>query len=128
MDTLRIESQITFDDLLNIVGRLSLTDLEVFVPEVLRLHAQRKASSVPDEQAELLLKINQEFPPALAQAYHSLHTKSQNETLTLDEQQIWANLLNEREQWQAKRLAYLAKLAQLRGVTLRQIMHQLGIP
>ncbi len=127
METIRIESQITLDDLLNVVGRLSLTDLEKFVPQVLRLQAQRKAASLPDEQAELLLKINQGFPTALDKSYKILQMKCQAETLTTEEQQTWADLINQREKWQAQRLEALAELANLRNMTLREVMQQLGI-
>jgi hypothetical protein len=51
--------------LLKAVNQLSLPDLEQFVSQVLVLQAQRRANSLPQSEAELLLKINQGISLAL---------------------------------------------------------------
>jgi sulfur carrier protein ThiS len=127
MATVHIETQITLEDLLKAVGQLSMTDLERFAAQVLRLQAQRKAVSLPAREAELLVAINQGFPAAWRARYQALQVKLQAEGLSPEEEQEFFDLITRREKWQAQRLEALAELARLRNTTLRGVMKQLGI-
>ncbi|WP_236556934.1 hypothetical protein [Calothrix sp. PCC 7507] len=62
MSTVKVEVQLSSEELLKAVEQLSQGDLERFVSQVIALQAQRKASSLPQVEAELLLKINQGIP------------------------------------------------------------------
>ncbi len=127
MNTIQVAGQTTVDDLLKVVGQLNLTELEKFVSHVLHLQAQRRAISLPNEQAKLLLKINRKFPINWDMRYKALQTKLLAESLTLKEEAELVDLITKREKWQAQRLEALAKLATLRNTTLRGVMNQLGI-
>jgi len=127
MATIRIESQVTPDALLQAVGQLSAADLERVVAQVLRLQAQHKAASLSSRETELLLKINQGVPAAANARYQSLQSKRQAEQLTAEERRELSRLINQREKLQAQRLESLAELARLRNMTLRGVMRQLGI-
>lgn len=127
MATIHIETQITLEDLLKAVGQLSMTDLERFAGQVLRLQAQRKAVSLPAQEAELLLTVNQGFPATRRNRYQALQVKRQTESLTPEEEQEFFDLITQREKWQAQRLEALAELARLRNTTLPGVMKQLGI-
>ena len=127
MATIRIESQVTPDALLQAVGQLSAADLERVVAQVLRLQAQHKAASLSSRETELLLKINQGVPAAANARYQSLQSKRQAEQLTAEERRELSRLINQREKLQAQRLESLAELARLRNMTLRGVMKQLGI-
>jgi hypothetical protein len=56
-----------------------------------------------------------------------LIAEREKESLTVDTQQQLIGLTDWLEEMQAERLAALAKLAQVRGVTLPVVMQQLGI-
>jgi hypothetical protein len=127
MATIRIETQVTSNDLLQAVGQLSASDLERFASQVLRLQAQRKAASLSSLETELLLKINQGIPEAANTRYQSLQSKQQAEQLTKEERRELSRLINQREKLQAQRLESLAELARLRNTTLRGVMKQLGL-
>ncbi|MFB2919107.1 MULTISPECIES: hypothetical protein [Aerosakkonema] len=58
MSTVKVEIQLSSEDLLKAVEQLSQPDLERFVSQVIALQAQRKATKLPANEAELLLKIN----------------------------------------------------------------------
>jgi uncharacterized coiled-coil DUF342 family protein len=104
-----------------------MTDLERFAGQVLRLQAQRKAVSLPAQEAELLLTVNQGFPATRRNRYQALQVKRQTESLTPEEEQEFFDLITQREKWQAQRLEALAELARLRNTTLPGVMKQLGI-
>lgn len=127
MATIRIESQVTPDALLQAVGQLSAADLERVTAQVLRLQAQRKAASLSSRETGLLLKINQGIPEAANARYQALQSKRQAEELTAEERRELSRLINQREKLQAQRLESLAELARLRNMTLRGVMKQLGI-
>jgi hypothetical protein len=127
MATIRIESQVTADALLQAVRQLNAADLERVMAQVLHLQAQRKAASLSSRETELLLKINQAIPEAANARYQELQSKRQAEQLTADERRELSRLINQREKLQAQRLEALAELARLRNMALRDVMKQLEI-
>jgi len=127
MATIRIESQVTPDALLQAVGQLSAADLERVIAQVLRLQAQSKAASLSSRETELLLKINQGVPEAANARYQALQSKREAEELTAEERRELSRLAAQRETIQAERLEALTELARLRKITLRGVMKQLGI-
>lgn len=77
---------------------------------------------------ELLLhKINQGIPRELSAQYQTLRAKREAETLTEDEYQTLIQLSNQIEQLGAQRLEALVNLAQMRRVSLPQLMETLAI-
>ncbi len=127
MNTIQVAGQTTVEDLLKVVGQLNLAELEKFVSHVLRLQAQRRATSLANQQTKLLLKIHRKFPTNWHIRYKALQAKLPTESLTFEEEQELVDLITKREKWQAQRLEALAKLATLRNTTLRGVMNQLGI-
>ena len=87
MSILKVEVQLSSEELLKAVEQLNLSELEQFVSQVIVLKAQRKATRLPQTEAELLLKINQGIPDNLQKDYEELKVKREEETLTDDEHQ-----------------------------------------
>ena len=79
------------------------------------------------KEAQLLDKINQGIPAALQTEYQSLRTKREAEVLTSEEHSQLIELSKRIEQLSANRLKALATLAQLRQISLTDLMAQLGI-
>ncbi|MFW0859217.1 MAG: hypothetical protein AAGB97_03420 [Dehalococcoidia bacterium] len=63
------------------------------------------------DEAKLLLKINEGFPPELRKRYNELIAKRRAESLTPDEYDELLCLTDEVESLEALRMEYLAELA-----------------
>lgn len=127
MATIQLQSQISLDALVSGVEQLSTPDLEWLTNQVLALRAKRRAPSLPRQEAELLQKINQGLSVEMQQRFTLLTAKRRAETLTSEEYQELLGLVDEIELKDAKRVEYLAELAQLRNIPLRMLMKQLDI-
>jgi hypothetical protein len=115
------------DDLLKAAQQLQPDDLDRFVSQLLALRARRQAPSVPDEEAELLMRINEGLPADLAGSYRDLIAKRRAETLTPREHEELLRLTDEVEGYQARRVRDLIELARLRQTTLDELVQELGI-
>jgi hypothetical protein len=127
MSTIKVEVQLSSEELLKAVEQLNLSELEQFVSQVIVLQAQRKAIGLPEVEAKLLLSINQSIPANIQEEYEKLAAKRDNEILTDDEHEKLLQLTEEIETIQAQRIGNLAELARLRGVSLTTLMENLGI-
>jgi hypothetical protein len=128
MPTIQVNALLSPEEIVKSLDQLSTPDLEGVVMQVLALRAHRKASSLPHNEAELLIKINQGLPPDIHARYAELITKRQEERLTPEEYQELLQLTAQVEQFEAQRVAYLAELAQLRQTSLTALMEDLHIP
>jgi hypothetical protein len=129
MVTVRVTSEIKIDldQLLNGVTQLETPDLEAFVNQVSLILAQRRVASLPEGETTLLQKINLELPETTRYRYDGLQRKSQAEILTPEEHEELLSLIDRVEQADAERLEALLELAQLRQISLPELMVQLGI-
>jgi hypothetical protein len=117
----------TLDELLNAANQLNETDLETLFNRLLLLRAHRKAPILLDQEASLLLQINQGIPTDLHQRYQTLTEKRDAETLTDEEYEELLQLSDRIEHLTAQRLEALVNLATLRQIPLLQLMDDLGI-
>jgi hypothetical protein len=118
MPTIQVEAQLSTDELLKAVDQLSASELERFTSQVLALRARRQVPSLPQAEAELLLKINRGLPFQFQRRYDELIAKRRAESLTLDEVDELVGLTDEVENLQARRIEYLSELARLRRTSL----------
>ena len=117
----------SLDELIKAAHQLDQTDLDRLLHQVMVLRAHHKTNVLPEEEAQLLQKINQGIDSQLRCQYQVLREKREAETLTDGEYEILIQLSNQIEQYDAQRLEALATLAQLRQVSLSVIMESLGI-
>lgn len=87
----------------------------------------QKLDHTPTAENTLLRKIAETLPTAIQQRYNELRAKLQAETLTSIEHQELLELINVVEQFDADRLQHLVDLAQLRQITLPELLNQLKI-
>jgi uncharacterized protein YnzC (UPF0291/DUF896 family) len=127
MPVVQIEAQLSPDKLLQAVNQLSEPELEQFAIQVNSLIARRKAPWLPNRESELLLKINRGVPSDMQARHEELAAKRDEETLTPEEHAELLRLSHEIEMLEAKRVEYLAELAQLRQTSLTTLMQDLGI-
>ena len=127
MTTVRIEAQLSSDDLLKAVEQLETPELERFVSHLLDLKARRTAPSLPPQESELLARINEGLPTQLADRYQELVGKRRAVSLTSEEYAELLRLTDEVEGLDAERIKHLADLARLRKTSLSNLMTELGI-
>jgi hypothetical protein len=117
----------SLDELIKAADRLNATELDLLLQQVVYLRARRKTAVLPEDEAQLLLRINQGIPADLLAQYQLLLQKRDAETLTDSEHSLLIQLSTQIEQIVAQRLEALADLAQLRQVSLLDLMETLGI-
>ncbi|MCP4659502.1 MAG: STAS/SEC14 domain-containing protein [bacterium] len=127
MPAIEVRSQVSLDELLNGVAQLDTREFEHFVSQVLFLRARRVAPSLAKEEAGLLEIVNQGLSPALQQRYDELTAKRRAESLTSEEHRELLELIDRVERGDAERVRALTGLAQLRKITVKELMDELGI-
>lgn len=127
MPTINIQADVSVDALVKAAAQLSETELRQFTLQMLALTAKRTAPSVTQEEAALLLHINNRLPETVQRRYDALIAKRDAETLSKVEYDELAQLTQQVEAFDVARVEALSKLATCRGVTLAELMHQLGM-
>src|SRR5262245_24799067 len=118
---------LTPDALMEAAEKLSPSDLDRFADRVVRLRVRRRASTLGDRESELLHSINQGLPESLWQRYNELVGQRKEATLAQEEHEELKHLTNQIEVDNASRISKLVELASIRGVSVDQLMHDLGI-
>jgi len=116
-----------YNNLLSEVEQLSSPELEQFVNYVLGLQARRRAPSLPQREAELLLKINQGWSIATQARYEALIAKRQAEQLNASEYDELLALTEQAETLNVRRIEALVELARYRQTSLPRLMATLGL-
>jgi hypothetical protein len=127
MPTINIEADISVDALVKVAEQLSQSELQRLRSQVLALSARRAAPSVSQGEAEYLMQISQRLPSHLQRRYDELMARRDAETLSVAEHGELLQLSQQAEALDVKRVEALAKLAQLRGVPLGDVLRQLKI-
>lgn len=109
------------------VERLDNRSLDTFIDNILSLRLQRKTSDKQKEEADLLQKINKSLSIKEIDRFNALREKQYEDDITEQEYAELLVLVNKIEKLNVKRLKYLISLAQLRNVTVREVMNQLGL-
>lgn len=125
--TVQLQAEISIPDLLVGVQQLDSTAFEQFVDQVMLLRAKRRASSLPKDEAELLQQINQGLPEETQVRFAELKSKRQEETLTADEHDELLSIVDKIEERDTERLHALTKLAEIRNLSVRSLLEQLGL-
>ncbi|MBA2645475.1 MAG: STAS/SEC14 domain-containing protein [Pyrinomonadaceae bacterium] len=123
MPTIQTEA----DQLLDAVLRLPSPEFDKFITKLQVLRRRSEIPRLPERESELLRKINQGVPHQLHRQYETLRRKRRQSKLTRDELQNLLALTEQMEQFDVERLKLIAELAELRGLPLPELMHQLGL-
>jgi hypothetical protein len=113
--------------ILTTVRQMPIAELEELVDQVIAIRAERVAPHLTADEGKLLARINKGLPTEDRNRMRSLIEKRDDETITAEEWRELAALNDQLELLHADRLAALAELANLKGVTLDEVMRQLGI-
>ena len=107
--------------------RLDKHSLDAFINNILTLRAQRKTSDKQKEEAILLQKINKSLSIENIERFRTLNEKHLDNNISEQEYLELGILIEKIEKLNVTRLKYLIALAQLRNITVRELMNQLGI-
>jgi hypothetical protein len=113
--------------LLTGANQLSTQDLDTFFQQVKDLLSRRNIPSLPQDEANLLLQIQESVPLSLLERAASLHKKRRDEIISESEQGELAEITHQIEMHHLKRMNFLVVLAKKRKVSLKTLMDQLGI-
>lgn len=127
MPKIKLEAQLSKEDLLQAVEQLSHTEIEEFMLDLTAFRAKNIIGNLSNKETELLLNINQVLNEYTQKRYQSLIKKRQKEELTNNEYEELLKLTELIEKYQAKRLQYLVELANLRGYSLEKLINELEI-
>jgi hypothetical protein len=78
-------------------------------------------------ETELLALVQRTIPTGMQRRYNTLIARRRAECLTEDEHQELLRLTEQIEEHDARRAEYLAALARLRGMSIAQVMTDIGI-
>jgi predicted oxidoreductase len=121
------DMQIEYDQLLSAASQLPRPELERFVAKLFALKAREETPNLSEAETRLLLKINQDIPPAARKRMNELIDKRQANLISQAELEELIQLTDQSEELGVERLKCLIELAQLRNIPLDELMRQLGI-
>lgn len=130
MTTIQIKpnTKVAVDDVLTGVATLDTAELEDFFQRVAQVLAERKAPHLSHHEAELLLKINIGYPSDMTKRYEYLLAQKKAQTISPAGQQELIDLSDHFEALDTARLQYLIELAQLREVSLDELLKKMNQP
>ncbi len=128
MPVIQVEARVSPEQLLRAVDQMSPEELAAFTRQVIELRARREAALLSADESLLLERINRGQDTARRLRYEALLARRDDGTLTDDEHAELIALSDEREGLDADRIAAVAELARLRGVSLGAMVSALGLP
>ncbi len=115
-------------NLLNNAAQMPLNELEAFVQQLNGLITRKKTSDSNLRDVILLDKINQTvLEKGKRERYQALIFRLEMESVSEIEHNELLELVEQEERIRVKRLRYLIELAQLRNITLPQLMKNLEL-
>ena len=111
----------------DVVERMSRSELDQFVPEVLALSARRRAPMLSHVESNLLQTINRGVPEAVRVRSRELNNKRRAGTISETELAELIRINDFVEQMATDRVEAMAELAQVRQTTLPELMRTLGL-
>ena len=114
--------------LIDSVAQMPISEMERFVQQVNALIIQKKTMDKSYRERFLLGKINQTvLSKEKIERYQKLVQKLEAETISKAEYKEFMKLSEVEEQLRYERLTYLVELAQLKSISLPQLMDNLGL-
>ncbi len=124
MEAAHINSQ----SLLSDADRMPVTELERFLKDISALLRRKKTQDKDLRERQLLHKINNAvLDVTQIERYHVLVEKLELSTMTDAEHAEFDILGNKEEKLRNQRVKYMIELAQLRAVSLNEVMVSLGL-
>lgn len=127
MANVLIQTQLTTEQIIDVIGQLDASDLESVLRKAMQFQAKQKGQSQFQRESELLNRIFQKKSATFRRRFDRLKTKCKAFKLTTQEHEEFLRLLEEVQKEDVEYVEALTELAQLHNVTLPVLMEQLGI-
>ncbi len=128
MSQLQVQTNNGVQQLLGNFSDLPLKDIEFFIRELTALAVRKRNNDNEKRDKFLLRKINESvLQEEVMQRYLALQEKMEIETLLEVEHRELLQLVEKEEKIRNKRFQYLIELAQLRNISLPDLMQHLGL-
>ena len=125
MENAQIQSNKNLQSLIGGFAEMPLPDLEYFINGLNALAIRKRVTDSKKRNKFLLQKINQTvLSEPVMERYTLLQDKMELENLSETEYQELLNLVAQEEKNRNKRFQYLLELAQLKDISLTQLMNQ----
>ena len=121
--TLKNNTIVNFPELVSAVSQMETKELEQFLHQMSIVLA-RKKSPLSTRELELIDFVYKKFP--LQEEYDFLQNKKNNDSLTEEEYQTLLILVEKSEAHNVEWLKSMIELAQIRAISLKELMLQLG--
>jgi hypothetical protein len=111
------------NDLVKYVGQLPAADFEEFYAKIQKLKAKNATNERSVEETKLLEKINKGLPRSKQMRWDYLIARRDSMSLTHVEQRELLTLTETVENYDVKRLEWITKLADLRRMSLTEVIN-----
>lgn len=122
-----MDNQITINELLHNVGQLSVRDFEEFFIEIQSLRAQKSPLQLSEEEHKLLKQINNSLLSSKQMRFNYLIARRDAQMITDNEFSELLKLTDEVEKSDNIRLKRIVKLAEMKGVSLPDVVRVFNI-
>lgn len=119
--------ELDVDIFLNSIAQLDTDELESLSNKVMALRAKRKTPNLSLQETQLLKQINHGITDDQRMRYNFLNEKLHEGNITEDEHKEFLNLVEQIELADAQRIHALIQLAQIRNISVEELMQQLQI-
>jgi hypothetical protein len=129
MTTVEIPAKVTIEEFFAAVQKLPPQELTELTRRIIALQAQSGLPLLAKDEEQALLETirGQSLSPERQQRLNALREKSRTEALTPQEHSELLSFVQQVEQQDLTRVEALIKLAQQRGVTLSELLQDLGL-
>lgn len=115
-------------NLLRDIDKLPVPELEIFIEDIKALLLRKKTQDKALRERQLLHKINRAVLSAAdRERYQVLMEKLESSTMTENEHTEFDTLANNEEKLRNQQVKLMVELAQLRAVSLSEVMVSLGL-
>ncbi|MFZ4476909.1 MAG: hypothetical protein ACOYPR_17065 [Saprospiraceae bacterium] len=123
-----VQTELDLDSVLKGLDQLGAPEVEQFLQQVGGVLARKRSTGhLSERESDLIMKINQAIPQQEQVRFSLLTVQSEERLLSLEEHNELTGLTEVLEACYAERLRWLVELAQLRGVSLGEVMNGLEI-
>lgn len=128
MSKVPVKAEIDIQSVIAGLTNLKISELEDFARELSGLITRKKTKDKGLREKELLALITQTtLPVDKRNRYLELSEKVEDETITEKEHVELLNLVEKEEGLRAERVKLLLELAQIKNISMPQLMEQLGL-
>lgn len=115
------------NELLKTVRQLSVEEFQLFYAKIQAIRSQKTPTDISEQEKKVLTKVNAPFSRKKQIRFHYLIAKRDLHTLTETEYQELLELTKAFEKYELRRLKLLAKLADIKKITLPEVIDYYNI-